>query len=77
MPADPDTMIEALEGALTATPAGVTSVTIDGQTTTWNRRHVIDELGYWRRRKAEADARAPGGNALASRFSAFDMSGGA
>jgi hypothetical protein len=40
-------MVNTLREAL-ATGAGVVSVTIDGQTTTFDRKQTIDELKYWK-----------------------------
>ncbi|MDB5294915.1 MAG: hypothetical protein JWO31_898, partial [Phycisphaerales bacterium] len=40
-------------------PAGVVSVTTDGQTTEWDRKSLRDELEYWESKVARDDGRRP------------------
>ena len=47
-------MVEAIERALRDNPL-VASVTVDGQSVTYNRSQAMEELAYWKR-KAAAEA---------------------
>lgn len=59
-------MVTLLEAALQAN-VGVTSVTIDGQSISYNRQQAMLELEYWRKQVAKENKK--------SRFRGFDVSG--
>lgn len=52
-------MVTAIRAALLATPVGVVSVTVDGETTVWNRRQAMEELEMWERRVAREAGTRP------------------
>jgi hypothetical protein len=52
-------MVELLKTALKENPGALVSVTVDGQTTTWDRKDAIDELRFWERRAAREQGRRP------------------
>ena len=58
MPTTAEDRVEALEAAL-ATGAGVVSVSIDGQTVTYNRADARAELQFWARKRARERRQRP------------------
>lgn len=44
--------ITELEARLDLLPVGVASVSVDGTSTTINRKAVLDELDYWKKKAA-------------------------
>lgn len=52
-------MVQILMTALQTQPAGVVSVTVDGQVVTYNRQQAIQELSFWEKRAAQESGRRP------------------
>jgi hypothetical protein len=51
--ASPQDMIDAIEAALLAYPAGVVTIRYaDGRSIQYDRKQAIDELAYWQRQVA-------------------------
>lgn len=49
----PQDMIDAIEAALLANPAGVVSIRYaDGRSVNFDRKQALAELGYWQNQKA-------------------------
>jgi len=44
--------ISQLTATLDGMPAGIDSVTVDGTTTRWSRKALLDELAHWQSRAA-------------------------
>jgi len=49
-------MVTVIKTALENTPVGLVSVTVDGQTTRWDRADLRTELSFWEGRAAEEAA---------------------
>jgi hypothetical protein len=62
------TMIDTIKRALADTPAGTVSISVDGQTVTYDRMKAIAELKYWEQTAANETGRKP-------RVSRIDLSG--
>jgi hypothetical protein len=45
-------MVTLLKAALAASPIGVVSVTVDGETIQYSRKQALDELHFWEARAA-------------------------
>jgi homoserine kinase len=52
-------MVDKLTTALQTQPAGVVSVTVDGQIVQFNRQQAIDELAFWEKRAAQQSGNRP------------------
>lgn len=52
-------MVSAISTALQQNPGAVVSVSIDGQTVTYNRKQAMDELKYWEDVYSEEDGGRP------------------
>lgn len=52
-------MVEKLKTALQTQPAGVLSVTVDGQIVQFNRSQAIQELAFWEKRAARESGSRP------------------
>jgi uncharacterized protein YdaL len=50
-------MVEMLKLALQTNPAGVLSISVDGQVATYSRSQAIEELEFWERRAAREGGR--------------------
>jgi homoserine kinase len=52
-------MVQLLLTALQTQPAGIVSVTVDGQVVTYNRAQAIQELTFWEKRAAVESGTRP------------------
>ncbi len=53
-------MVTIILDALATQPAGLVQVTVDGQTTRWDRGDLRKELGFWQKRVAQEEGGAGG-----------------
>lgn len=58
-PADDATMVALLRTALQTAPAGVISISVDGQTVQYSRSQAVAELEFWEKRLARSNGRRP------------------
>lgn len=52
-------MVDLITAALAASPVGVVSVSVDGQTVSYSRSQAIDELKFWQRQAAKEAGKRP------------------
>lgn len=58
VPTTAETMVGLIEAAMAANPL-VATVTVDGQTVSYNRQQAMAELLYWRKRVAKEAGKSP------------------
>lgn len=61
-PPDPPTaaeMVATIRRAIAANPVGVVTVSVDGQTTTWDHKTALDMLRHWQGEQAREEGRRP------------------